>query len=77
MIKKNNRKILIMIIFFVLVFWAATVVAFGAVDINWQTNNSAILSNASIVEDALRWISWSITKLICTIAAACETFELA
>ena len=73
MIKKNNRKILIMIIFFVLVFWAATVVAFGAVDINWQTNNSAILSNASIVEDALRWISWSITKLICTIAAACET----
>ena len=44
-----------------------------AEDVSWQKNNAAILTNNSIIDDALRWLAFNITKLFCMLADICES----
>lgn len=39
----------------------------------WYENNSAILANHNMIGDALRWIGFGLTKLVCRVSEACET----
>lgn len=42
-------------------------------ELQWYKNNSAILSNHSVVEDAVRWLGFGIIKLACRLSNICET----
>ena len=44
-----------------------------AEDVSWQKNNAAILTNNSVIDDALRWLAFNITKLFCMLADICES----
>ena len=59
-------------VFSLFAFIMTTSFAF-AEDVTWQKNNAAILTNNSIIDDALRWIAFNITKLFCLLADICET----
>ena len=58
--------------FSLLVFLLSASPAF-AEDVSWQKNNAAILTNNSIIDDALRWLAFNITKLFCMLADVCES----
>ena len=66
--KKRLKVVTLSLIAFIL----TTSSAF-AEDVTWQKNNAAILNNNSIIDDALRWIAFNITKFFCMLADVCET----
>lgn len=70
---KKIKKICILTAVFSVVFLFYSGLYIFAENITWQKNNSAILSNNSIVEDGLRWIAWGITKVLCMLADVAET----
>ena len=47
-------------------------IAYGAEDVSWQVNNAAILENNSIINSAIRYVGWQITKLVVYVADICE-----
>lgn len=42
-------------------------------ELKWYKDNAQILTNNSIVEDAMRWIAWAITKAVAYLADLSET----
>lgn len=74
MIKKRRKikPIYIIVFIFSWYFFGLVYKAFAAEDITWHKNNADILVNNSIIEDAIRYISWGITKLVCLLADICQ-----
>lgn len=68
-IKKNRCYFRLSIAFFV--FWFS-ISRIYADEFKWYKDNAEILTNKSVVDDALRWIGWGITKLITYLADIVE-----
>lgn len=64
---KKKYKIILGLTALPVSFFLSTITIF-AEDVTWQQNNAEILSNNSVMEDGIRWISWGIIKFLCIIA---------
>lgn len=64
---KKKYKIMLGLTALPVSFFLSTITIF-AEDVTWQHNNADILSNNSVMEDGIRWVSWGLIKFLCTIA---------